>query len=88
MISPLVIFISMPTILLYVNNTKAYVTMLSGSPSVSGRQRSHRPARIVNRNEPFGSILEIANSHFSKLLTVLSPTAGRIRRAKRAGRGQ
>jgi hypothetical protein len=45
--------------------------------------RSHRPARTVNRNEPFGSILETANSHFSKLLTVFDPAAGRIRCAER-----
>ncbi|SIT54234.1 hypothetical protein BQ8794_140379 [Mesorhizobium prunaredense] len=35
--------------------------------------RSQGAARIVNRNEPFGSILEAANSHFCKLLTFLAP---------------
>jgi hypothetical protein len=41
--------------------------------------RSQRHARIVNRNEPFGSILEAANSHFWKLLTFFVSAAGRIR---------
>jgi hypothetical protein len=41
--------------------------------------RSQRAARIVNRNEPFGSILEAANSHFCKLLSFLISAAGRIR---------
>ncbi|TIL84037.1 MAG: hypothetical protein E5Y73_35160 [Mesorhizobium sp.] len=41
--------------------------------------RSQGAARIVNRNEPFGSILEAANSHFCKLLTFLiSAAAGQI----------
>ncbi|CAH2395004.1 hypothetical protein MES5069_10095 [Mesorhizobium escarrei] len=41
--------------------------------------RSQRAARIVNKNEPFGSILEAANSHFCKLFTFLVSAAGRIR---------
>ena len=40
--------------------------------------RSQRLARIVNRNEPFGSILESPNSHFSILLTNPKPARGRI----------
>ncbi|MFB9980595.1 hypothetical protein ACFSQQ_34745 [Mesorhizobium kowhaii] len=35
-----------------------------------------RPARTVNRNEPFGSILDAANSHFSKPLTFFGPWQG------------
>jgi hypothetical protein len=45
-------------------------------------RRSHRPARIVNRNEPFGSILESANSHFSILIVVFNHVAGRTRCAE------
>ncbi|RWP54001.1 hypothetical protein [Mesorhizobium sp.] len=45
--------------------------------------RSQRHARIVNRNEPFGSILEAANSHFWKLLTFFASAAGRNSMSRR-----
>ena len=56
--------------------SNSYVKLAPRSPTVSGAQRSHHPARTVNRNEPFGSILEVANSHFSKPLTFLRPRQG------------
>jgi hypothetical protein len=52
-----------------------YAKTAYGSPTVSEAHRSHRPARTVNRNEPFGSILERANSHFSKPLTFFDPVS-------------
>ena len=77
-----------PTLSILVNSFNSLCCATREPADELANQRSHRPARSVNRNEPFGSILETANSHFSKLLTVLSPAAGRIRRAKRAGRGR
>jgi hypothetical protein len=71
-----------PTLSILVNDINLLFYVIREPADELANQRSHPPARSVNRNEPFGSILETANSHFSKLLTVFNPAAGRIRCAK------
>jgi hypothetical protein len=64
---------------LYVSFSKTYNKCTIRQFDELADLRSQRHARIVNRNEPFGSILEAANSHFWKLLTLFVSAAGRIR---------
>ena len=43
------------------------------------------PARTVNRNEPFGSILAAANSHFSITINLFSGAKGSVSTSIGAG---
>ncbi|WP_292127550.1 hypothetical protein, partial [Mesorhizobium sp.] len=74
------------TIGFYTVESVGYRIYPFGSPSVYARRVFTRPARTVNRNELFGSILESPNSHFPIPLNHLGP-AGSIRKPWRP-RGQ